>query len=241
MIRIEREDSVYKALIILLIFISLAVTLYCQYPSLKYKFVAHTDIDTYIFPIYNLQNKNLFKDDLLAKYILLTHIPKGYLLLLLLLGNFFNLIFCFKSLPFILTAVAVVFLFLVGKKIKNNLAGFIMAFLFLLHSWTFHTFQGASPRAFVYPLLIPFLYFLIKKKYLACFWMCVIQIFFYPPIALISLFTLFFSLLEIKKCEKYIKFRVKKLSFLFVLVIFFLMGFRFIPVVRLCTYLIKKE
>jgi len=217
----DKDTTVSVFLIILLIFITLGVVLYCQYPALKERLIAHCDINTYIFPIYSLQNRKLFKNDLLTQYVLSTQIPKGYLALFLFLGNFFDIVFCFNILPSILTTFSVICLFVLGKNIKNNLAGFAMSFLFLMHCWTFHTFQGTSPRAFAYPLLIPFIYSLIKRKYIICFFLYLIQIFFYPPIALISLLTLFFALIETKDYKLYIKLKPPLVLILFISTILF--------------------
>jgi hypothetical protein len=130
---------------------------------------------------------------------MLSIIPRGYLSLLVGLGHFVEPILLVKIVPFFLIAISFIYLFFLGKKISGDIAGFAMSVLFILHSGTFQTFQGLTPRAFAYPLLFPFLFYLIKKKYFACWLIFNMQILFYPPIALLSLLTFIFSVFEVKK------------------------------------------
>lgn len=198
-----KKNSI-SAYLILLLLLAFGVVLYCQTPSLKNRFIIPSDVNTYIFPIYSLQNPELFRNDLIAQYSL-SRMPLGYIYLFYFLGNFFNLISLTKILPFALTIMSVVYIFILGKEISSKIGGFVMSFLFIFHSWTFQTFQGSGPRAFVYPLLIPFLYYLCKKKYYNCFVLFVLQILFYPPAAVIALLTFLFSIISLNNKKLDIK------------------------------------
>lgn len=215
--KLKNDFSLYYA--IPLVLITFGVVLYCQYPSLKDKLLYHCDINLYFPPIYSLKDPAFFANDYLTRYLLF-QIPKGYLGLFLLLSSFFDLILLTKTIPFILSIISVVYLFLFGREIKDNAAGFVMSFLFILHSWTYHTFQGTTPRAFLYPLFLPFIYYLLKKKYLICFLLFLAQVLFYPPAAIISLAILFFLGFSIKRNKVYIK---PYLGILFLFILTFLL------------------
>ena len=192
----KQKGQVPLFLVTLLIVFSLIICLFCQYDTLREQLVINGDVNIYIPPIYSLQDHTLFANDLLTQY-LLSRITIGYIIFFLLLGKYFNLIFLVKVLPFILSVISVIYFFLIGRNIiEDDKAAFLASFLFLLHCWTFYVFQGTGPRAFAYPLFLPFLYYLQKKKHLVCLCFYILQILFYTPIALISLFT--FLLLNVK-------------------------------------------
>lgn len=185
----------------ILILVTIAIVAYCQYPCLKEKLVHHPDINQYYFPIYHLLNTEILKNDFFVNYMLF-QTPKGYIFFFYFLGHFMDLVFLAKILPFVLAIMSVIYFFLFGKLIKGNLEGFIMSFLFIFYSWTFHTFHGSTPRSFAYPLFIPLLYYLLKNNYRTCFFLYVLQIFFYPPIALICAVTIFLVSINIKNKHK---------------------------------------
>lgn len=194
---IRKKISIKLILEVLLIFIILGVVYYCQYPNIKDKLIVHCDVSLYIFPIYQLLNPGLFPGDLLSQYVLF-QTPKGYISFFYLLGNFVDLLSIALFLPFLLSVISSMYLFFLVSKIKNYVAGFTAAVLFIFHSWTFHTFQGSTPRAFEYPFLIPFIYYLIGKRYLICLFIFIAEMLFYPPVAVLSLVLFFISVTSIK-------------------------------------------
>lgn len=200
----------YKPLlaIFILVLITIAIVAYCQYPCLKEKLVYHPDINQFYFPVYHLLNNEILKNDFFVNYMLF-QTPKGYIFFFYFLGHFIDLVLLAKILPLFLAMISVIYIFLFGKLAKGDMEGFIMSFLFIFYSWTFHTFHGSTPRSFAYPLFIPLLYYLLKKNYRTCFFLYILQIFFYPPIALISAVTIFLASFDIKnkvKIDRNLKF-----------------------------------
>jgi len=175
-----------------LIILTCLVVLYCQYPGLKDRLVYHCDVNFYLAPAYGINAPGVFAGDILRRYVAF-QIPKGYAGLFFVLGPFANPVVTAQLFPFILSLVSAAYMFLIGREARDDTAGFVMSSLLALHSWTFHTFQGTTPRAFLYPLLLPFVYYLIRKKYLVCVLLCAAQMLFYPPAALISVTVLCIS------------------------------------------------
>ncbi len=172
-------------LVALLIVTNLLIVLYCQYPSIGDELIVHSDVNTFFPAILKQIDPKLFPNDLLTGYI---HdiTPKGYILLMWFLGHFTGLIFLAKTLPFLLALISAAWFFLLAKEMLEDWPAFFSAVLFSFYSWTFQTFQGLTPRAFIYPLLIPLVYFLIKKKYILALLPYSLQAFFYPPAFLVS-------------------------------------------------------
>ncbi len=74
------------------------------------------------------------------------------------------------------------------------LAAFLSSCLLSQSLWSSSELASATPRAFLYPLLLAFLFYLVKQKRVAVLFIVVLESCFYPQIALVSLGVLFLSL-----------------------------------------------
>ncbi|MDD5609965.1 MAG: hypothetical protein PHH69_00280 [Candidatus Omnitrophica bacterium] len=191
-------------IIIFIIAASLAVTLFCQKQGITSKYIIHDDVVQYVPPIYALHkgalNDALLDNDLMLKYMVIKDSP-GHLYLYYIFSFFIDPLALSKVLPFILAPLGAVLLFLIGKKLKNTTVGFFSSFIFLFYIWTlwFGGFlAGGYAKAFAFPIFFFFLYFLLSKNQIGCLAVLIMQILFYPPVAVISLMIYLFDLLEKK-------------------------------------------
>jgi hypothetical protein len=179
-----------KKTILLIMFYSLAITFYCQYKGIFSKYYINADVNEYIFPFYLLKDPTLFQNDFFVKYWL-AYNSKGMIALYSLFSKFFDPLLFTKILPFILCPMSSIFMFLIGERIRNTHVGLLAAVFLTLYSWTICCYSGGHARAFSFPLLLGFLFYLISKRYYMLPLIIFLQIMIYPPAALIAITTIF--------------------------------------------------
>lgn len=178
-----------KFIILLLGVISFAVVFAVQQKALLNQYVFHDDCNQYTFSYYKLGDPQLFPDDLLTSYAL-RYNTKAVVLFYALLGKIIDPLALSKILPFVLCFLAALYAFLIGEETDRPDVGFLAAVLFIMHSWTFSCFSGGHAKAFAFPLLLSFLFYVIKKNYFVLSILLVLQIFTYPPVAAVSMVTI---------------------------------------------------
>lgn len=104
-----------------------------------------------------------------------------------------------KILVIIIFLVSAYFSYKLGTIIKNKKYASIFLLLFTLFILTNNQFTGAYGKAFIYPLLVSFLYYLIKKDTLKISIIIILETFLYPPILLVSLGVFCLSIINFKK------------------------------------------
>lgn len=176
-------------LILSLILISLSITFICQKDAFFNKHVVNDDANQYIFPFYRIKDHQLFQNDIFTEYSLRFN-TKGTVFIYSLFSAFLDPLILSKILPFVLCCLSAIYFFLIGEKNQNIFVGFLAAIIFIMHSWTFSCFSGGHAKAFTFVLLSGFIYFLLKKRYCPLAVILFLQIFIYPPIAVISIFSL---------------------------------------------------
>ena len=190
-----------KCLLLIIVVFSLAVTFYCQRQGITDKFMVHDDVNQYIPAVYALLdtplNQAFLQGDLLIKYMVVKDSP-GHLFVYYLFGMFFDPLILTKILPFLLAVISAVLLFNIGKILKSEQLGFFAALMFSLYVWTskFGFFSGGFPKSFAFPLLLAFVYYLLLRRHFSFLLVLMLQILFYPIIAVISLVIYFFSTLK---------------------------------------------
>ena len=172
-------------LILLLILFSLGITFICQKDALFNKYIVHDDTNMYLFPFYSIQDPQLFQDDLLSAYAL-CHNSLGMVFIYTFLCRFSDPLVLSKIFPFVLCCLSAVYFFLVGEKIKNIYVGSLAAVIFTMYSWTLQCFSGGHARAFAFLFLSSFIYYLLVKRYLAVILILLLEVFIYPPLAVLS-------------------------------------------------------
>jgi hypothetical protein len=135
-------------------------------------------------------------------------------------SKFIDFIILGKLMGIFAFLLSVVFIYRLGKIIKNNRYALILTFLFILQPWAARPFQGGLSRSFAFPLLIASIYYLIKKDKLKLSFVFLLEALIYPPIFLVSLFTYGFSLIDLK--EKRINLALNKnyMVFIFIMLSF---------------------
>lgn len=114
------------------------------------------------------------------------------------INKFVDFVIIKKILVIIIFLVLAYFLYKLGILIKNEKYALILLLLFMLFIMTNNQFVGAYGKAFIYPLLVSFLYYLIKKDILKISIITILQTFLYPPILLVSLGIFCFSIIDFK-------------------------------------------
>jgi hypothetical protein len=188
-----------KSIIIMfLVSISIAITFFCQKEGFKNRFVIQDDVTQYIPAVYAFTDSHLnqayLDGDLMLEYMVIKNSP-GHLSLYLLAANVMDPLIMTKILPFLLCTISVIMFYMVVKRVSTKTAGFFAAFMFVFYVWTskYGFFSGGLPKAFAFPLLLAFLYFLLEKKFYLCLLILILQVLFYPVIAVVSLLIYFFN------------------------------------------------
>ena len=103
------------------------------------------------------------------------------------LTNFVDLVLATKIMSVFLYILVALFSYLLAKELKLKYA-FIFSLLITLQTGImFWVFSGGLSRGFAFPLLLAFLYFLIKRNTINYTFVMILQTVIYPPIFIISL------------------------------------------------------
>ena len=154
-------------------------------------FVIQDDARQHVFWMQRFLDPALFPNDLIADYFQ-SVAPVGYkkvYQLAALLG--INPLVFNKILPLILGIITTVFGFYFCLEILPiPFASFASMVLLNQSLWMTDDLSSGTPRAFVYPLLLGFLYMLARKSLFGCIFFLVLQGLFYPQTVFISMGTL---------------------------------------------------
>jgi hypothetical protein len=150
-------------------------------------YVVQDDARQHIFWMQRFLDPELFPNDLIADYFQAAA-PIGYEWLyrsLAMLGLTPDLVS--KILPFFLGLITVGYGYFLSLEIfPLPFGAFISAALLNQAIWGSDEISSATPRAFLYPLLIAFLFYMLRQARWRSALVLVLQAIFYPPIILIS-------------------------------------------------------
>lgn len=184
--------------------ISLAVTIYYGLISYQYNFsqdyIVQDDIRQHIVWLQKLDDPELFANDFIADYFeSLASI--GFKTLYWWSANLgIEPILLARILPTVLAIITTIYTYLFTLKILPKASCGFLATLFVNQLiWLNDDLITATPRAFVYPLLAAFLYYLSIKSLISCLILMLLQGWFYPHILLIEMGVLSLRLLVIKR------------------------------------------
>ncbi|MBE9171423.1 hypothetical protein IQ238_29345 [Pleurocapsales cyanobacterium LEGE 06147] len=145
------------------------------------EWIVQDDARQHVFWMLRFVDPELFPNDLIANYFQ-SVAPVGYTKLYRLAAviginpPIFN-----KLLPPVIGLVATCYCFLLSRQIfPIPIAGFIASLLFNQNLWLKDDVISATPRAFCYPLLLAFLYYLTKDSLLPCLGTIALLGIFYP-------------------------------------------------------------
>jgi len=176
---------------------SLLVTLYCQFPLLTNKFAIDDDVRQEIYHYERYRDKDLFKDDLIVTDYLKKWNPIGLNSFYYLISKIYDPVQFTKILPFFLCLFSVIYMYLIGRTLRNGSAGLLSGLMFIFLAWSrkdFAAFSTGNGEDFGILFCIMFIYYFLKKDSLKTGISLVLLALFYPPLLIICLLTCIFCL-----------------------------------------------
>lgn len=201
------------------VFLALSMMLYSQKAALFNEFVINDDVCQHVYWMQQFNDAELFRDDLLTEYAK-HYQPWGFVVFYRLLSFFMNPLLVSKLLPFLLFAVSALYIFKLGRHLAGDMAGFLAAVAFVINDYYLSRMVGGLARGFAYPLLLSFLYYLMRGRYRAASVLLVLQSLFYPMVCLVSGLTFAFSFIRLTGRRLVLDLRpLKVMTFMVALVI----------------------
>jgi hypothetical protein len=161
------------------------------------EYVVQDDARQHLFWMRRFLDPSLFPNDLIADYFQ-SVAPLGY-------TTFYRLfaavgidpILLSKFLPIVLGLITTAYCFGVCLQMfPVPMAGFIASLLLNQNIWMGDDLVSATPRAFVYPLFVAFLYYLLRRSLIHCLVAIALLGVFYPPLLFIEVGILILGLLH---------------------------------------------
>ncbi|MDJ0732664.1 MAG: hypothetical protein QNJ47_01040 [Nostocaceae cyanobacterium] len=151
------------------------------------EYVVQDDARQHVFWMARFLDPNLFPNDLIADYFQ-SVAPLGYSSLYHLMASVgINPLLFSKLLPLIVGIILTGYCFGVSMQIfPVPITGFIACLMLNQNLWMKDDLASGTARAFVYPLLLAFLYYLLRKSLLPCLVSIVLLGVFYPQYVFIS-------------------------------------------------------
>ncbi|MBD2104797.1 hypothetical protein [Leptolyngbya sp. FACHB-261] len=161
------------------------------------EYVVQDDAREYVFWMQRFLDPELLPNDLIADYFQ-SVTPPGYAALFrLMAGVGVTPLLLSKLLPVALCLVSTIYCFgFCLQLLPVPMAGFITTVLLNQSLWVKDDLASATPRAFVYPLLLAFLYYLSRRSLLPCLASLALLGLFYPPLVFVAAGVLCLSLLR---------------------------------------------
>ncbi|MGB3533766.1 MAG: hypothetical protein WBA13_09635 [Microcoleaceae cyanobacterium] len=187
--------------------LSLLVAIFYGIESISYALnhpeIIQDDARHHIIWMRRFIDPELFPNDLIADYFR-SVAPWGFTTLYWILAKVgIDPVFAGKIIPAILAIVITYYGFKLSLKfLPLPIHGFITTLLLNQTLWMEDDIISATPRAFIYPLFIAFLYYLIEKRLFAILLIIALQGLFYPQFVLIYLCLLTIRLVD-KTSDKF--------------------------------------
>ncbi|MBH8561349.1 hypothetical protein I8748_04010 [Nostoc sp. CENA67] len=188
---VHREKHFNKSVVFWFI-LSLAFAAFYGFLGLQKAFrgeyVAQDDAREYVFWMQQFVDPKLLPNDLIADYFQ-SITPLGF-------AAIYKLMACLgiqplllsKLLPILLGLIVTIYCFWLCLQIfPVPISGFITSLLLNQSLWFKSDLVSATPKAFIYPLLLAFLYYLLRESWLIICFIIILEGLLYPPLVLISL------------------------------------------------------
>jgi hypothetical protein len=145
------------------------------------------DARQHIFWMQQFRDSELFPNDLIADYFR-SVAPWGFTNLYELLSNLGIDIFWFNKIsPLLIGIVTSIYNFWVCLEIfPVPFAGFVSTLLLNQNLWMLDDLSSGTPRAFIYPLLLAFIYYVLRRNLILCLLVIILQGLFYPQTVFLS-------------------------------------------------------
>ncbi|MCY7322875.1 MAG: hypothetical protein LH660_14005 [Phormidesmis sp. CAN_BIN36] len=168
--------------------------------AFRAEYIVQDDAREYVFWMQQFVDPTLFPHDLIADYFK-SITPPGYAAIYHLMAFGIQPLLLSKLLPIAIGVVTTLYGFRVCLQLfPIPAAGFIAMLLLNQSLWFRDDLSSATPRAFVYPLFLAFLYYLLRRIRLGVMITIVLQALIYPPLVLITIAVLF---LRLWNCDRW--------------------------------------
>lgn len=168
------------------VLISVVFSSIALFHSFGSEYMIQDDARHHVFWMHRFADSTLFPNDLIADYFQ-SVAPLGYVWLYRLFAVVhIDPITLNKLLPFGLGLIMTVYCFGVSMELlPMPMAGFVSSLLLNELIWAEDNLISATPRAFVYPIFLGFLYYFMRRSLWPCLLLILLQGLFYPQYALI--------------------------------------------------------
>ncbi|MFW6295687.1 MAG: hypothetical protein ACOC04_00705 [Halothece sp.] len=156
-------------------------------PAFESNYIIQDDARQHVFWMLRFLDPDLFPNDLIADYFQ-SVAPLGYSYLYK-FATFFGLnpIFFSKIIPILLGLISTYYCYrLLLELFPIPTAGFIATLLLNSSLWMRDDIASATPRAFMTPLFLAFMYYFVKRSLLPTLIVIALLGLFYPPYALVA-------------------------------------------------------
>ncbi|WP_333192244.1 hypothetical protein [Microcoleus sp. Pol7_A1] len=151
------------------------------------EYMVQDDARQHVFWMMRFVDPELFPNDFIANYFQ-SVAPAGYSTLYTLAATVgIHPLFLHKILPLFLGLISTYYCFgLCLEMLPVPMTGFIASLLLNQHMWMTDDLASTTPRAFIYPIFLAFLYYLSRSSLLPCLGAIALIGLFYPPYALVA-------------------------------------------------------
>ncbi|NQE36336.1 hypothetical protein [Microcoleus asticus] len=151
------------------------------------EYMVQDDARQHVFWMMRFVDPELFPNDFIANYFQ-SVAPAGYSTLYKLAATVgIHPLFFHKILPLFLGLISTYYCFcLCLEMLPVPMTGFMASLLLNQHMWMTDDLASTTPRAFIYPIFLAFLYYLSRSSLLPCLGAIALVGLFYPPYALVA-------------------------------------------------------
>ncbi len=151
------------------------------------EYVVQDDARQHVFWMMRFVDLQLFPNDFIANYYQ-SVAPAGYSTLYKIAATIgIHPLLFHKILPLFLGLISSYYCFgLCLEMLPVPMTGFIASLLLNQHMWMTDDLASTTPRAFIYPIFLGFLYYLSRSSLLPCLGAIALIGLFYPPYALVA-------------------------------------------------------
>ncbi|MEG4961139.1 MULTISPECIES: hypothetical protein [unclassified Microcoleus] len=151
------------------------------------EYMVQDDARQHVFWMMRFVDPELFPNDFIANYFQ-SVAPAGYSTLYKLAATVgIHPLLFHKILPLFLGLISTYYCFgLCLEMLPVPMTGFIASLLLNQHMWMTDDLASTTPRAFIYPIFLAFLYYLSRRSLLPCLGAIALIGLFYPPYALVA-------------------------------------------------------
>lgn len=165
--------------------------------ALSHPYLIQDDARQHVFWMHRFVDPTLFPNDIIADYFQTIN-PRGYEAFYYLMAQLgIEPLLLAKVLPIILGFITSAYCFgTVMQLFPVPFGAFLTTLILNQGLWMRDEIITGTSRAFLYPLFLAFIYYLLKQSFIACMISMALQAVFYPPLALVEAGTLLIRLVH---------------------------------------------